>query len=137
MLRLLGAKDRAALRERPRAVAEFARAHGLIVVLKGTRSLVASPDGRVCVNPTGNAGLGTAGSGDTLTGVIAAFLAQAYGTLKEGADAFEATVAAVYVAGLAGDLAARARGMRALVASDVREHLGAAFRALDPEGETP
>jgi NAD(P)H-hydrate epimerase len=134
---LLGTGDRAALRERPRAAAEFAAAHGLVLVLKGARTLVAAPDGRVCVNPTGNPGLGTAGSGDTLTGVITAFLAQAFGALKEEADAFEATAAAVYVAGLAGDLAARERGMRAMTASDIRHHLGAAFRALDPEGETP
>lgn len=137
MLRLLGTTDRAALRDRPRAAADFAAAHGLIVVLKGARTLVAAPDGRVFVNPTGNAGLGTAGSGDTLTGIITAFLAQAFGTLKEHADGFEATVAAVYVAGLAGDFAARETGMRALVASDIRKHLAAAFLALDPEGERP
>jgi len=137
MLRLLGTTDRAALKDRARAAAEFASAHELILVLKGTRTLVAAPDGRVFVNPTGNAGLGTAGSGDTLTGVIAGFLAQAYATLKREADAVVAVVAAVYVAGLAGDLAARGCGMRALVASDIREHLGAAFLALDPEGELP
>lgn len=137
MLRLLGAADASALAERARVVAEFAAAHGLVVVLKGTRTLVAAPDGRVFVNPTGNAGLGTAGSGDTLTGIITGFLAQAFATLKEGADAVAATVAAVYVAGLAGDLAARARGMRTMVASDVRDYLSAAVRALDAEGEAP
>ena len=137
MLRLLGATDRNALAERTRAAAEFAAAHNLFVVLKGTRTLVAAPDGSVYVNPTGNAGLGTAGSGDTLTGVVTGFLAQEFATKKENADALSAVVAAVYVAGLAGDLAARESGMRALVASDVRRHIGAAVRALDPEGETP
>lgn len=137
MLRLLGSEDRSALEERARAVSEFASKHSLVVVLKGTRTLVAAPDGRVFVNPTGNAGLGTAGSGDTLTGIITGFLAQAYGALRDEADAVAATVAAVYVAGLAGDLAAGERGMRALVASDVRAYLGAAVRALDPEGERP
>ncbi|HEX8354834.1 MAG TPA: NAD(P)H-hydrate dehydratase, partial [Pyrinomonadaceae bacterium] len=78
MLRLLGSSDRATLDGRARVVAEFAAAHQLHVVLKGTRALVAAPDGRVFVNPTGNAGLGTAGSGDTLTGVIAGFLAQEF-----------------------------------------------------------
>ena len=102
-----------------------------------TRTLVAAPDGSVFINPTGNAGLGTAGSGDTLTGIIAGFLSQAFATLKEEADAVAATVAAVYVGGLAGDLAARELGMRAMVASDIRKHLSAAVRALDPEGETP
>jgi len=137
MLRLLGAEDRAALDDRARRAAEFAEKYSLVVVLKGTRTLVAAPDGRVFVNPTGNAGLGTAGSGDTLTGVIAGFLAQAFATLKVKADAVEAVVAAVYLAGLAGDLAAGERGMRALVASDIRAHLGAAVRALDPTGERP
>ena len=137
MLRLLGTQDRSALEDRARVVSEFASEHALVVVLKGTRTLVAAPDGRVFVNPTGNAGLGTAGSGDTLTGVITGFLAQSFGTLKDEADAFAATVAAVYVAGLAGDIAARERGMRTLVASDIRNHLSAAVRALDPEGERP
>jgi NAD(P)H-hydrate epimerase len=137
MLRLLGTEDRGALDDRARAAAEFAAAHSLVLVLKGARTLVAAPDGRVFVNPTGNAGLGTAGSGDTLTGVITGFLAQAFGTLKGRADATEAVVAAVYVAGLAGDLAARERGMRTLVASDIRSYLGTAVRSLDPAGESP
>src|SRR5947209_4865450 len=137
MLRLLGAQDRSALSDRVGVLAEFAERHRLVVVLKGTRMLVAAPDGSVHVNPTGNAGLGTAGSGDTLTGIITGFLSQAFATLKDGADAFAATVAAVYVCALAGDLAARELGMRALVASDIRRHLSAAVRALDPEGETP
>ena len=105
--------------------------------MKGARTLIASPDGRVFVNPTGNAGLGTAGAGDTLTGVIAGFVAQSRATLKGKSDVLEAVVAAVYVGGLAGDLAARERGMRTMVASDIREHLGAAVRALDPAGEQP
>jgi hydroxyethylthiazole kinase-like uncharacterized protein yjeF len=137
MLRLLGAQDGDALRERVRVLSEFAAAQELIVVLKGTRTLVAAPDGRVFVNPTGNAGLGTAGSGDTLTGIIAGFNAQAFAALGDGADALRATVAAVYVGGLAGDLAACELGMRAMSASDIRRHVGAAVRALDAKGEQP
>lgn len=137
MRRLIGSPDRAALGNRVDAVREFAVKHSVILVLKGTRTLIAAPDGRVIVNPTGNAGLGTAGAGDTLTGIITGFLAQAYGTLKERSDALTATVAAVYVGGLAGDLAVREHGMRALVASDVRGFLSAAFRQLDPAGEHP
>ena len=137
MLRLLGAADGSALGERTRVVAEFAAAQGLYVVLKGTRTLVAAPDGRVFVNPTGNAGLGTAGSGDTLTGVITGFLAQEFGAKGRDRDALAAVLAAVYVAGVAGDLAAHELGMRTMVASDVRKYLGAAVRALDPEGEKP
>jgi NAD(P)H-hydrate epimerase len=109
----------------------------LILVLKGTRSLIAAPDGRVFINPTGNAGLGTAGAGDTLTGIIAGFIAQAGATLKKNADPLLATIAALYVGGLAGDFAARELGMRTMVASDIREHLSEAIRSLDPEGETP
>ncbi len=138
MRRLLGAKpDDDTLTDRVRAAREFATAHHVILVLKGARALTAAPDGRVCVNPTGNAGLGTAGAGDTLTGIIAGFLAQAYGTLGAAADPFLATVAALYVGGTAGDLAAHDFGMRTMTASDIREHLSAAVRKLDPEGERP
>ncbi|MDX6385428.1 MAG: ADP-dependent NAD(P)H-hydrate dehydratase / NAD(P)H-hydrate epimerase [Blastocatellia bacterium] len=137
MRRLIGTDDKTVLDDRVAAVREFATAHDVIVVLKGERSLIAVPNGRVFVNPTGNAGLGTAGAGDTLTGVIAGFLAQAYGTLKHQASATEAVVAALYVSGLAGDLAAEDLGMRAMVASDIRDHITAAICLLDPEGELP
>jgi hydroxyethylthiazole kinase-like uncharacterized protein yjeF len=137
MLRLIGAGKREALDDRVSVAREFATRNELILVLKGSRPLIASPDGRVFINPTGNAGLGTAGSGDTLTGLIAGFLAQAYGTLGHDADALAATIAALYVGGLAGDLAARKLGMRTMVASDIREHFGKAVRLLDPDGEQP
>ena len=99
--------------------------------------MISAPDGRVFVDSSGNAGLGTAGAGDTLTGVITGFLAQAYGGLKQDADALETVIAAVFTSGLAGDLAARNLGMRAMVASDIREHLGEAFLTLDRKGELP
>jgi len=137
MLRLMGTSDNAALKDRVSASRDFASKHQVILLLKGTRSLIASPDGQVFVNPTGNAGLGTAGAGDTLTGVITGFLAQAYGTLKKDADALSTVIAALYISGLAGDLAARELGMRAMVASDIRDHLGAAICSLDPDGEKP
>ena len=137
MLRLMGAEDKSALHDRVAAARAFATAHEVILLLKGSRSLIAAPDGRVFVNPTGNAGLGTAGAGDTLTGIIAGFLAQAYGTLEQDADALSAVIAALYISGLAGDLAARELGMRTMVASDIHEHLSAAIRSLDPEGEMP
>ena len=136
MMRLLGA-NRSALADRVLAIREFATRNGVILLLKGSRSLIAAPDGRVFINPTGNAGLGTAGAGDTLTGLIAGFNAQAFATLKDQANALEATVAALYVGGLAGDLAAREKGMRMMVASDIREHFSAAIRSLDSEGEMP
>lgn len=137
MLRLVGTEDRAALADRAAVARKFATDHGVILVLKGSRPIVASPDGRVFINPTGNAGLGTAGSGDTLTGLISGFLAQAYATLDDKADPLAAVIAALYVGGLAGDLAARKLGMRTMVASDIREHFSEAIRELDPEGEQP
>ncbi|HEV2835719.1 MAG TPA: NAD(P)H-hydrate dehydratase, partial [Pyrinomonadaceae bacterium] len=137
MMRLIGANSRAALEDRVEVARKFATDQKVILVLKGSRPLVASPDGRVFINPTGNAGLGTAGSGDTLTGLISGFLGQAYGTLGDKADPLGATIAALYVGGLAGDLAARKLGMRTMVASDIREHFSEAIRSLDPEGEHP
>jgi hydroxyethylthiazole kinase-like uncharacterized protein yjeF len=137
MLRLLGTTDKSALDDRVSVARAFATKHKLILVLKGSRPLIAASDGRVFINPTGNAGLGTAGAGDTLTGIIAGFIAQAAGTLKEKADPLAATIAALYVGGLAGDFAARKLGMRAMLASDIREHLSDAIRSLDPTGELP
>jgi len=135
MLRLLGTTDKSALDDRVKTARDFALEHKLILVLKGGRSLIAAPDGRVFINPTGNAGLGTAGAGDTLTGIIAGFVAQHRASGAK--DPLAATIAALYLGGLAADLAARARGMRSMVASDIREHLSAAFQFLDPEGERP
>lgn len=137
MLRLMGSNKKGTIADRVLAAREFATKHEVIVLLKGSRSLVAAPDGRVLVNPTGNAGLGTAGAGDTLTGLVAGFIAQAFATLKDRGDALTATIAALYVGGLAGDLAAQELGMRTMVASDIREHFSAAIRALDNEGELP
>jgi len=119
----------------------FATEHHLILLLKGSRAIIAAPDGRVFVNGTGNAGLGTAGAGDTLTGVITGCIAQAAAYIvpkgRERVSALEAVIAAVYISGLAGDLAAQELGVRAMVASDIREHLSAAFRSIDPSGERP
>jgi len=132
MRRLMGTADKSALDDRVAAAQQFAARHQVILLLKGGRSLVAAPDGRVFINSTGNAGLGTAGAGDTLTGVISGFLAQA-----KRASALDTVIAALYVSGLAGDLAARELGMRSMVASDIRKHLSAAICSLDPRGEYP
>lgn len=141
MLRLMGTSDKSALDNRVEVARRFAIEHKVIVLLKGGRSLIAAPDGRVFVNSTGNAGQGTAGAGDTLTGVVTGFLAQAL-AYKPVADrsrisSLDTVIAALYVSGLAGDFAAREIGMRSMVASDIREHLGAAIRSLDPRGEQP
>jgi NAD(P)H-hydrate epimerase len=137
MLRLLGTEDKSVLSDRVSMARSFALEHQLILVLKGSRTMIATPEGLVFVNPTGNAGLGTAGTGDTLTGVITGFLAQSVATLKERADAAEAVMAAVYISSLAADIAASKLGMRSMVASDIRDHLNDAVRLLDPDGELP
>ena len=137
MLRLLGTTDKSIFNDHISVARNFATKHNLILLLKGPRSVVAAPDGRVFVNPTGNAGLGTAGSGDTLTGIIAGFVAQSIATFNDNADVLSATVAALYIGGLAGDLAASKIGMRTMVASDIRKHLSEAVRILDPKGERP
>jgi NAD(P)H-hydrate epimerase len=126
-LRLLGTDDKDAIKDRVAAVREFATKHHVILVLKGERALIGAPDGRVVVNPTGNSGLGKAGNGDTLTGILAGFTAQA---AKMNVDIFETIVAAVYIAGMAGDIAEKNYGKRVMTASDVRECLTDAFEEL-------
>ncbi len=126
-LKLLGTKDKETIVDRVKAARDFAEKHRVILVLKGERSLIAAPDGRVVVNPTGNSGLGKAGNGDTLAGIIAGFAAQA---AQMKIDIFETVVAAVYLSGLAGDIAAERFGKRSMLASDVRECLQAAFESI-------
>lgn len=127
-LRLLGTGDKAAIKDRIAAVRDYAVANNVILVLKGERVLIGSPDGRVVVNPTGNSGLGKAGNGDTLAGILAGFIAQA---VKFEIDIFETVVAAVYVAGMAGDVAEKKFGKRVMTASDVRECLVDVFAAFE------
>ena len=127
-LRLLGTEDKDAIKDRVAAVREFATKHNVILVLKGERVLIGAPDGRVVVNPTGNSGLGKAGNGDTLTGILAGFVAQA---AKMNIDIFETVVAAVYIAGMAGDVAEKKFGKRVMTASDVRECLVEVFAQFE------
>jgi NAD(P)H-hydrate epimerase len=126
-LKLLGTTDKQTLKDRVSVVRDFAGKHQVILVLKGERALIGAPDGRVVINPTGNSGLGKAGNGDTLTGIISGFVAQA---VQMKVDIFETVVAAVYLAGLAGDIAAEKYGKRTMLASDVRECLGKAFESI-------
>ncbi|HSK72757.1 MAG TPA: NAD(P)H-hydrate dehydratase, partial [Pyrinomonadaceae bacterium] len=128
MRRLISADETEDFDDRVKIAREFARKHHVILVFKGERSLIAAPDGRVVVNPTGNSGLGRAGNGDTLAGIITGFVGQA-SAMK--LDIFEAVVAAVYIGGMAGDIAADKFGKRVMTASDVRECLAEAFRKLE------
>jgi hydroxyethylthiazole kinase-like uncharacterized protein yjeF len=102
----------------------FAREHQLIVVLKGHRTLVAASDGTVWVNPTGNPGMGTGGTGDILTGMVAGLIAQ------HPQHALEATALAVYLHGLAGDLASESVGENCMVATDLVRFLPQAFAEI-------
>ena len=99
----------------------FACEHELIVVLKGHRTLIAAPDGTVWVNPTGNPGMATGGTGDILTGMVAGLIAQ------HPQQALEATALAVYLHGLAGDLASESVGENCMVATDLMRFLPQAF----------
>jgi ADP-dependent NAD(P)H-hydrate dehydratase / NAD(P)H-hydrate epimerase len=102
----------------------FAREHELIVVLKGHRTLITAPDGTVWVNPTGNPGMATGGTGDILTGMVAGLIAQ------HPQRALEATALAVYLHGLAGDLASESVGESSLVATDLVRFLPLAFAQM-------
>ena len=98
------------------------------------------PNGDLWVNPTGNAGMATGGSGDVLTGIVAGLLAQDKAEQSSAtrlSQAFQTTIAAVYLHGLAGDIAASEIGMRALIASDISAHLGAAFIEVGGDAEKP
>ena len=92
-------------------------------MLKGAPTVIAAPDGRALVNPTGNPGMATAGMGDVLTGAVAALLAQ-------GVDAFAAAGIAAYVHGAAGDRVASGRGAVGMIAGDVVEMLPIALKTL-------
>jgi NAD(P)H-hydrate epimerase len=101
---------------------KFAREHELIVVLKGHRTLVVRADGEALVNTTGNPGMSTGGTGDILTGMVAGMIAQ------NPKDAFMATMAAVHLHGLAGDIMRESVGEHSLVATDLLQGLPQAFR---------
>ncbi len=107
----------------------FATERNVILVLKGSPTVIAAPDGQVYVNATGNAGMATGGTGDVLTGMIASFVAQKLD------DPLGASIAAVYLHGLAGDIAASRAGTRAMIASDISAHLGEAFIAVGGDRE--
>jgi NAD(P)H-hydrate epimerase len=125
MARLLGISSAEVQQQRVDVAQKFAREFGVFVILKGHRTLIASPGGQVYVNPTGNPGMATGGSGDVLTGLVAGAIAQwSQGELQDVLSL------AVYLHGLAGDLAADERGEQAVIASDILEALSCAWKAL-------
>ena len=127
MARLCGQSTQDVQAERVAAARGLAAAHGVHVVLKGARTLVAAPDGSVAVNLTGNPGMATGGAGDVLTGVTAAWMGQIASTV-------DACRVAVYLHGLAADLAVGEHGEVALTATDIAAALGnAVSETIDPE----
>jgi len=95
---------------------KFAKEYNVIVVLKGSRTIVAFPDGRVYINPTGNAGMATAGTGDVLAGLIG-------GLLGQGLEPIQACIAGVYLHGATGDMVAAKKGQHGVIAGDIAEAL--------------
>jgi NAD(P)H-hydrate epimerase len=122
MARLVGTTVEEVQKDRLGVARSFASEHHLTVVLKGHRTLTVQPDGTAWVNPTGNPGMATGGTGDILTGMVAGFVAQ------NPERIFEAVVAAVFLHGLAGDVARDTVGEYSLTATDLLTALPEAFR---------
>lgn len=123
MARLLKTDARDIQSRREQAAREFASGHGAILVLKGAGTLVASPEGRLYRNSTGNSGMARGGSGDVLAGMLASFLAQS-------ADPFEAAAGAVFLHGLAGDYCAEKLSQQAMLPTDLIDELPGLFLKL-------
>ena len=121
--RLTGLSREEIITNRIELAHEFAKEWHKVIVLKGGPTIIAMPDGPVFINSTGNAGMATAGSGDVLSGVIAALLAQ-------GLAPESAALLGVYVHGLAGDLARHNLGELGLIASDIMNYLPVAFKTI-------
>ncbi len=114
---------------RQKSARELAAVTGAVTVLKGAGSVVATPDGKTYINTTGNPGMATGGSGDVLTGVIAALAGQ-------GLDSESAAAAGVYLHGLAGDLASGRMGEYGLIASDIANMVALAVKSSLDSQET-
>ena len=121
MAGLLGTSVAKVQADRKEIARKFARDYKVTMVLKGHRTVVADYKGNLYINNTGNPGMATAGSGDVLAGIIGAFLGQ-------GLDAFSAAKYAVYLHGLAGDLAAKEKTQISLIASDIIDKIPAAIK---------
>jgi NAD(P)H-hydrate epimerase len=121
MARLLGISIKKVQDNRKEIAKKFAKDYKVIVVLKGRNTVVVDYKGNLYVNKTGNPGMATAGSGDVLTGMIVALLGQ-------GLNAFNASKYAVYIHGLAGDLAAKEKTQLGMIASDIIEKIPEAIK---------
>lgn len=133
MGRLLNISTKEVIKNPVELARKFATNNQVILVLKGERTLIAAPNGEIYINPTGNAGMATAGSGDVLTGIIAGLLSQC--RKKTVQQALEATIAGVYLHGLAGDIAAKNLGQRSVIAGEILKSLPAAILSVGGEIE--
>jgi hydroxyethylthiazole kinase-like uncharacterized protein yjeF len=134
MARLAGMTVKQVEADRVGLARRFATEHKLTLVLKGWRTLVAHPDGTVAVNTSGHPAMAKGGSGDILTGMVAAMLAQYAGSGK-AEDVAAAVEAAVYLHGLAGEFAAREMDEHTVLATDTLAHLSKAFRYRVTDGD--
>ncbi len=125
MARLVGKSIKEVEEDRENIARAYAITHQVTLVLKGWRTIIAHPDGRLAINTSANPGLGKGGSGDILTGIVSAMLGQ-YG-IHEGDDPGAAVEAAVYLHGLAADFAVAEQNEHTLLATDVVDHLWKAF----------
>jgi len=130
MARLAGKKTAEIQAQRVAVAREFSQRFGVTLVLKGFRTLIASPDGQIAVNPTGNPGMAKGGTGDVLTGLTAGLMAQ-FPTHSPG----QVAAAAVYLHGLAGDLAAGEVGQQGMLAGDLLEKIPGAIRQVTIDDE--
>ena len=126
MARLTGLSVTEIQADRFRVARDFAMQNGVVLVLKGARTLIVSPDGQVCINTTGHAGLASGGMGDVLTGLIGSLIAQ-------GLTAFDAATLGVYLHGFAADRLQSSFGDAGLLATDVMREIPAARQALAKE----
>ena len=121
--RLLNLSTKEVIEKKLELAPQFAQEYGVYLVLKGYRTLICTPDGKTYINPTGNPGMATAGTGDVLSGMIASMIIQEK-------DPLLATLAAVFVHGLSGDVGAQRIGEKALTAGKLITYLPTAIKAL-------
>jgi NAD(P)H-hydrate epimerase len=128
MARLTGKTIENIQKNRLNVALEFAEEFNLVCILKGAPTVIAAPSGQAWINPTGNEGMATAGSGDVLTGIIGGFLAQ-------GMLDIDAAVLGCYTHGLAGDMARESYGSRGMIAGDMLRMLPQALKMVEAAGE--
>ncbi|MDY6864259.1 MAG: NAD(P)H-hydrate dehydratase [Thermodesulfobacteriota bacterium] len=126
MARLTGSDSKTVQNNRIDTARNFARNFGVYLVLKGSRSIIAEPDGTIYINPTGNPGMASGGMGDVLTGMIAGYLSQGY-------SAGEASKLAVFLHGLLGDRLEKEMGPSGYLAGDMIERIPRTFASIKAE----